>query len=88
MSADAAALARLRGLIDGVGDANVAVLAGGVSLERVPFEYRIAMGVRRDDAELARLLDAAIARRRADIDAILARYGVPRTDLRPAEAPR
>ena len=45
------------------------------------FEFDIAMGVRRDDRALRDELDAIIARRRADIDAILAAFAVPRTDL-------
>jgi mxaJ protein len=44
------------------------------------FEFDIAMGVRRGDRALRDELDGVIARRRADIDAILARYSVPRTD--------
>lgn len=50
---------------------------------RVPFEFAIAMGVRRGDAALRDALDVAIDKRRADIDTILAQYQVPRTD-RPA----
>jgi mxaJ protein len=44
------------------------------------FAFDIAMGVRRDDKPLHRLLDGFIERRRPDIDAILAEYGVPRVD--------
>jgi mxaJ protein len=57
----------------------------------MPFEFAIAMGVRRGDTALRDALDAAIARRRADIDAILAQYAVPRTDARdppPADGAR
>jgi len=50
-------------------------------LEEIPFEFDISIGVRRGSAALRDELDAAIARRRADIDAILAAYAVPRTDL-------
>ncbi|HSC65669.1 MAG TPA: quinoprotein dehydrogenase-associated putative ABC transporter substrate-binding protein [Caldimonas sp.] len=46
----------------------------------VPFEFSIAMGVRKDDAGLRRDLDAALERRGAEIDAILEAYGVPRLD--------
>jgi quinoprotein dehydrogenase-associated probable ABC transporter substrate-binding protein len=49
-------------------------------LTGVPFEFDIAMGVRRGDRSLRDELDAVIERRRADIDAILAAYAVPRTD--------
>jgi mxaJ protein len=48
----------------------------------LPFEFDIAMGVRRGsgDRALRDALDAAIERRRAEIDAILADFAVPRTD--------
>jgi mxaJ protein len=49
-------------------------------LEGQPFEFDIAMGVKRGDNALRDELDAIIEKRRADIDAILAAYGVPRTD--------
>lgn len=42
-----------------------------------PFEFSIAMGVRREDKALQQALDAIIERRRGDIDAILAQYNVP-----------
>jgi ABC-type amino acid transport substrate-binding protein len=45
------------------------------------FEFDIAMGVRRGGEALRDELDAILARRRSDIDAILAEYAVPRTDL-------
>ena len=56
-------------------------------LEGQPFEFDISMGVRRGDKALRDELDAIIERRRADIDAILASYHVPRTDLK-AQGPR
>jgi quinoprotein dehydrogenase-associated probable ABC transporter substrate-binding protein len=43
----------------------------------VPFEYSIAMGVRKGDTALRDRLDEILQRRRADIDAILASYFVP-----------
>lgn len=43
-----------------------------------PMTFAIAMGVRKDDAELARRLDAFLVERRAEIDAILDEYHVPR----------
>jgi mxaJ protein len=49
-------------------------------LTQVPFEYSIAMGVRKGDVELQNALDVILEKRRADIDAILRDYGVPRTD--------
>lgn len=45
----------------------------------LPMTFDIAMGVRKDDVEFASKLDAAIDRRRAEIEAILDSYGVPRT---------
>lgn len=42
------------------------------------FRFAIAMGVRRGDAALRERLDDVLTRRRADIDRILADYGVPR----------
>jgi mxaJ protein len=49
-------------------------------LTQVPFEYSIAMGVRKGDVELQNALDVILEKRRGDIDAILRDYGVPRTD--------
>jgi mxaJ protein len=49
----------------------------------VPMRFAIALGVRRADAALARELDAALERRRNEIDAILTAYGVPRVDAMP-----
>ena len=46
----------------------------------IPFEFSIAMGVRRSDLALLQRLDNAIARRQRDIDAILDEYNVPRVD--------
>jgi quinoprotein dehydrogenase-associated probable ABC transporter substrate-binding protein len=43
----------------------------------VPFEYSIAMGVRKGDSALRDKLDEILQRRHADIDAILASYFVP-----------
>jgi mxaJ protein len=43
-----------------------------------PFAFDISMGVRRADTERRRMLDDFIVRRRADIDRLLAEYGVPR----------
>jgi mxaJ protein len=49
-------------------------------VEDVPFEYSIAMGVRRGNDTLRAELDAAIDRIRPQIDRILDEYGVYRTD--------
>jgi mxaJ protein len=45
-----------------------------------PMRFDIAMGVRKGDGELAAEIDRALVARRADIDAILAAYHVPRFD--------
>jgi quinoprotein dehydrogenase-associated probable ABC transporter substrate-binding protein len=44
----------------------------------IPFEYAIAMGVRKGDTALRDRLDELLVRRKADIDAILDDYAVPR----------
>lgn len=44
----------------------------------LPFVFRIAMGVRKGNETLRRELDAILQRRRAEIDGILAEFGVPR----------
>jgi mxaJ protein len=44
----------------------------------LPMVFDISMGVRRDDLAFRNEIDAALADRRADIDAVLAEYGVPR----------
>ena len=52
------------------------------ALAAMPFEFDISMGVRRGDRHLRDELDAVLERRRAEIDAILAAYSVPRTDAK------
>lgn len=47
---------------------------------QLPMVYDISMGVRREDQALRDEVDAALARHRPEIDAILAAYGVPRLD--------
>ncbi len=44
----------------------------------LPFTFAIAMGVRKGDKQLQNELNAALARKRAEIDKILDEYGVPR----------
>ena len=44
----------------------------------MPFEFAIAMGVRKGDTALRERLDELLVRRKADIDAILDDYAVPR----------
>lgn len=51
----------------------------------MPFEYAIAMGVRKGDTALRDRLDELLVRRKADIDAILDDYAVPRVAA-PADA--
>ncbi len=46
----------------------------------MPFDYAIAMGVRRGDSTLARKLNEIIARRHGDIERILRSYGTPLVD--------
>jgi mxaJ protein len=58
----------------------VALAAAPPELAGIPFEYAISMGVKRGNRALRDSLDAAIERRRAEIDAILLAYHVPRTD--------
>jgi mxaJ protein len=42
--------------------------------------FDISMGVRKEDVALRQEIDAALARRKSEIDAILAEYGVPRVE--------
>ena len=51
---------------------------------RRPMVFDISMGVARGDGALRAELDAAMARHRAEVDAILADYGVPRVDHKAA----
>jgi mxaJ protein len=47
---------------------------------QLPMVWDISMAVRREDEPLRIQIDAALARHRGEIDAILANYGVPRLD--------
>ncbi|TIP04322.1 MAG: quinoprotein dehydrogenase-associated putative ABC transporter substrate-binding protein [Mesorhizobium sp.] len=47
---------------------------------QLPMIYDISMGVRRDDDALRGDVNTALARHKAEIDALLAQYGVPRLD--------
>jgi mxaJ protein len=49
---------------------------------RLPMVWDISMAVRKEDEGLRHEVGAALDRRRADIDAILAQYRVPRLDRR------
>jgi quinoprotein dehydrogenase-associated probable ABC transporter substrate-binding protein len=62
-------------------------LAGAPPGLATPFEFDIAMGVKRGNKALLEELDAFLVHRRADIDAILAAYDVPRTDRTAGGAP-
>jgi mxaJ protein len=53
-------------------------------LADVPLQFSMAMAVRKSDGALRDELDRVIERRRADIDAVLREYDVPRTDIAPA----
>ncbi len=46
----------------------------------MPFEFGIAVGVRKGDPALRDALQAALDARHAEVDAVLAEYAVPRTD--------
>jgi mxaJ protein len=50
-----------------------------IDMPFLPFVFDISMGVRRGDAKLQAELDQVLERRRPEIDALLDRYGVPRT---------
>jgi mxaJ protein len=52
--------------------------------EGLPFAFDIAVGVRKQDRTLRDLLDEVLARRKSDIDRILAEYHVPRVADAPA----
>jgi mxaJ protein len=47
-------------------------------LASLPFEFSIAVGVRKGESALREQLDAALARRKTEIDAVLDDYSVPR----------
>jgi len=59
----------------------LAAAAAPAELAAMPFDFAIAVGVRRGDADLLRALDAALAKRAADVTAILDAYSVPRLAL-------
>jgi mxaJ protein len=60
------------------GHLRVVPIADADRTTRAQMSFDIAMGVRRDDAELRARLDAVIARRRTEIDRLLARFRVTR----------
>jgi len=54
-----------------------------IDLPYLPFVFDIAMGARRGETPFLEELDRILVRRRAEIERILADYGVPRTDAPP-----
>ena len=53
-----------------------------IDLPFLPFVFDIAMGVRRGDTAFRASVERVLVRRRAEIDGLLAEYGVPRLDAR------
>ena len=56
----------------------ITTVASDPQLPTLAFNYAMAIGVRKNDAALRDELQEVLARRRADIDAILKDFGVPR----------
>jgi mxaJ protein len=56
------------------------ILLDGALLSQ-PMTFDIAAAVRKDDTALAAKLDEALRKHRAEVDAVLRSYGVPRLDL-------
>jgi mxaJ protein len=52
----------------------------------MPFAFEICMGVRKTNPALRAALNDVLTRKRAEIDAILAQYGVPRVEAAPSIA--
>jgi mxaJ protein len=50
---------------------------------KLPFEFSIALGVRKGDTALRDRLQAALDARREQVEAVLAEYAVPRVDDKP-----
>jgi mxaJ protein len=59
---------------------SLAPVSPQIDIPFLPFVFDIAMGVRRGDEARRDALDEFLVRRRGEIDAILADYGVPRLD--------
>jgi mxaJ protein len=57
-----------------------------IDLPFLPFVFDISMGVRRGDTALKNEVEGVLVRRRAQVDAILDEYGVPRVGPRSREA--
>ena len=56
-----------------------------ITLARILFTFSIAMGVRKNDKALHDEIDSVLHRKRAEIDAILEEYGVPRVADPPSQ---
>jgi mxaJ protein len=50
---------------------------------KLPFEFSIALGVRKGDTALRDRLQAALDARRAEVEAVLDEYAVPRVQMPP-----
>jgi mxaJ protein len=59
---------------------HVSVASAPPELASLPFQFSISVGVRKDERALRDRLDAALAKRKAQIDAILDQYAVPRVN--------
>jgi mxaJ protein len=53
---------------------------------QLPMAWDISMAVRKEDEALRQEIDAALVRHRAEVDAILADFGLPRLDRSPQQA--
>jgi mxaJ protein len=58
----------------------IAPVRPAIDFGYLTYAFDISLAVRRGDTTLHRAVEAAMVRRRADVDAILAEYGVPRAD--------
>jgi mxaJ protein len=54
------------------------------AISAMPFTFDISVGVRRRERELKNEVEAVLVRKKTEIDALLASYGVPRADQAPA----
>ena len=72
------------------GEIDLALVWGPLAADGpdLPFEFDIAIGVRKQDRARRDLLDQVLERRKPEIDRILAEYDVPRVDRAPAGAIR
>jgi mxaJ protein len=66
---------------------SVTPVAPALDAPDLPMTFAIAMAVRKTDTGLRDELEAALTRRRGDIERILGEYGVPRLPLTPGAQP-